>query len=258
MQEIVLVNVGNTNTQVAVAAGRELDGVRSFPTSGLVYQEEFREFAVSVSGRPWFVGSVVPAVSRELEALVGLERTRFLSVDMITDLDFSQVTAETIGADRLANAVAAVDAAGVPAIVVDCGTAITTEVIDRERRFRGGTIMPGRRLQRQALAVNTGLLPDVELATEKPNVPGTETASAIIAGIDVGLLGAVRTIIAETRGAIGEPDCPVLTVGGDATFFMEALPELTPGGVDLTLRGLALIALNACLGSVAEADEKDA
>jgi len=255
MAEIVVVNIGNSNTQIAVASGGELDSVKLFFTSGLTYRSEFRKFAALMVGRPWFVGSVVPDASQEIKALVGMERTHFLTAEMISDLDFSMVDASTIGADRLANAVGGVAAVGAPVIVVDCGTAITTEVVDRARRFRGGTIMPGRGLQRKVLEMNTGLLPNVEMTVVCPDVPGTQTSAAIAAGVDVGLVGALQRILADTRAAIGEPECPILVVGGDAAYFAEALPELALGGADLTLRGMALIAPDALLVSDTDTEE---
>jgi type III pantothenate kinase len=237
--DLIVMNVGNTHAQMAVVAGRGLAGLRRVRTASLVTDPWLQDRVTGDVTSRFFVASVVPAASEVLVARLGRERVTFLEVGMVQGLDFSMVDARTVGADRLANAVGAAGLAGAPVIVLDCGTAITSVAVDRQRRFRGGTIMPGRRLMRRALADNTGLLPFVEVNGDLPAVPGTSTAGAIAAGVDVGALGAAERIVKALRAGIGEPDCLVLAVGGDAPFFVQRVPGLQAGPDDLTLQGVA-------------------
>ncbi|OGV72876.1 MAG: hypothetical protein A3K18_19400 [Lentisphaerae bacterium RIFOXYA12_64_32] len=238
-RDLIVLNVGNTHAQMAVVDGGGLAGLRRVRTASLITDPWLREVAGSDATTRFFVASVVPAASDVLVARLGRERVTFLELGMIEGLDFSMVDTRTIGADRLANAVGAVALVGVPVIVLDCGTAITSVVVDRQRRFRGGTIMPGRHLMRRSLADHTGLLPFVDVGGDLPVVPGTNTVGAIAAGVDVGALGAAERIVNALRQGIGELDCPVLAVGGDAAFFVRGVTGLQAGPDDLTLQGVA-------------------
>jgi type III pantothenate kinase len=132
---------------------------------------------------------------------------------------------------------------GGPILVLDCGTAITTEALAAGNIFRGGAILPGRRLLRQALHDHTAQLPLVPLGDAAPPALGRNTREAILAGTDAAVLGAVRHLILASRGELGAPDCPVLAVGGDAAYFARHLPEVQAGPGDFTLRGLRTVHL---------------
>ena len=106
----------------------------------------------------------------------------------------------------------------------------------------GGRHPAGRALLRRALHDHTGQLPLVAWADDCPAALGTCTRDAILAGVDLGVLGAVERLVRASRLALGHPSCPVLAVGGDASFFCRHLPGLTPGGALFTLRGMAQVA----------------
>ena len=236
-----LLNIGNTNTQIAGLADGRPAAPAVVATDGLRAGTLPPCVGTALSG-PCLVASVVPAVSARLRAAACAEVV-FLHADLVCEVDFSGVDASTLGADRVANAVAAaVEIAG-PALVLDCGTCVTTEAVDGARRFRGGAILPGRRLWRQALRDHTGQLPEIPLRFECPTALGTCTADAIAAGVDLGILGAVERLVAESRAKLGAPSCPVVVVGGDAGYFCRHLAGVTAGGADFTLRGLAHVAV---------------
>ena len=242
---LTLVNIGNTHTQIASVKSGVLTGRRQrLDTRSLCETPLPVDIAAALKG-PTLIASVVPEATRCLQRLVAARPapTRFLTAAMVREVDLSLVDSASVGADRLANAVAA-SSEELPVIILDCGTCITTEVVDEKRRFRGGVILPGRKLLRQALHDHTGLLPHVALeATPPPSPLGTTTREAILGGVDLGILGSVERILAETRHILGSPSCRTIAVGGDAAFFCDAMPEtLQPGGEDFTLRGLARIA----------------
>src|SRR6185312_8188631 len=90
-----------------------------------------------------------------------------------------------VGIDRLLDAVAANSRrpAGVPAIIIDAGSAVTVDLVDEAGAFTGGAILPGLRLMAKALHDYTALLPLVDPPTQAPPLPGTATIPAIESGI---------------------------------------------------------------------------
>lgn len=152
-------------------------------------------------------------------------------------------TPETIGADRIANSAALISTGKVPALCIDCGTAITFEFVDSCSKLRGGAILPGRQLLRKSLHDYTAKLPLVPLADELHPVPGKNTVEAIQIGTDTGVVGAVREILGQFRCI--EPGLRVVFCGGDSSFFAPCFPDAEFFGADFTLKGLAH-ALQVC------------
>ena len=233
---LLLLNIGNTHTQVALsrAPGR----VRLLGTVATADLKPGRLPALLARHRrlPVLAACVVPRV-RRLLAEQGL-RVTWLSAKLDLGLDFSGVDSRTVGADRVANAVAAAAELPLPAVVLDCGTAVTTVVVDRRRRFLGGAIMPGRRLARAALAQGTGQLPLVALTPRAGRALGRNTVEAIRAGVDQGVLGAAARLATLARQQFRSP-LSVVAVGGDRRFFASQLDGVALGPPDFTLRGLA-------------------
>src|SRR5262249_44695718 len=105
-----------------------------------------------------------------------------------------------VGADRIANAVAATERIPGPAIVVDFGTATTFDVVTAKGEYAGGVIVPGIGISLDALIARTAKLPRVELAWP-PKVAGRTTVHAIQSGVTYGYTaladGMVERIPAE-------------------------------------------------------------
>ncbi len=157
-------------------------------------------------------------------------------------VDFSPVDASTLGQDRVANAVYLAAKAPLPAVSLDFGTCITAEVIDAQKRFLGGAIIPGRILARRALNLYTSKLPFVELADDLPRCPGVNTADAIRMGTDAAAIDAVAGFLARIEKMLGRRPT-VYACGGDRAFFLRApeLAEMTDGEDDFTLRGVEFL-----------------
>ena len=141
MTKIFVINIGNTNAQYSWWAYGRLEPVRSCPTS----EAESIPFPAH---SPIAGACVVPAVAKRLE------KWGVFWIDPSVRLGFElgDVDPRTVGADRLANAAALAAFHRLPAMVFDCGTAITLEALDSNRVFRGGAILPGRSLARKAFA----------------------------------------------------------------------------------------------------------
>ena len=218
---MLLLNIGNTHTQIARSDGSCVGAIQVIPTGEVT--------PALIAGESAAIASVVPEVSARLRApgVFFLER----SMAAACGVDLSCVDASTLGMDRLANAIE-LGNRELPAAALDAGTALTLEYVDAKRVFRGGAIAPGRRMMRRSLAEGTAQLPEIALAETAPEAPGRDTASAIRFGVDRGIVGMAEAWLAALPGVT------VYAVGGDAPFFLRALPALVPGGDDFTLRGL--------------------
>ena len=168
-----LFNIGNTHAVSAdVREDGSFTGIRSVPT------EEFHpeEFLIPGSG----VVSVVPRFDEAFRN-AGAFVLDWRSCNPVISLE-KMLTPETIGADRIANAVSLASTGKLPAVCIDCGTAITFEYVDQNRCLCGGAILPGRKLLRKALHDYTAKLPLVPFPDQVPEFPGRNTVEAIQIG----------------------------------------------------------------------------
>ena len=226
---ILLCNIGNTHTTACLWNGVQMKKLFSAETAAF-------DVSMLESGIPVAAACVVPEVRRRLEAVRDIFWVS--STNCSEKLDFSCVNASTLGADRVANAISLTESGTLPALVVDCGTAITVEIVDENRRFRGGAIAPGRLLMRKSLFNGTAQLPDIPLADKVPESAGVDTVSSMSYGIDRGVIGLVRQLIAGCCAQYGIRRC--VATGGDAEFFLNAIPELEKADEFFTFHGIRI------------------
>lgn len=142
-----------------------------------------------------------------------------------------------VGADRLANALAAREMFGSPAIVVDYGTGTTFDVVDRKGNYCGGAILPGLGISLRALHEFTAKIPLVPFGKVRAAV-GRGTVEAVRAGIYYGAIGTTRELLTRIRKEVGTR-APALATGGWSPVFKgeRLFQHIEP---DLTLKGLEL------------------
>ena len=145
-----------------------------------------------------------------------------------------------IGADRIADAVAAKERYGAPVVVVDFGTATNIEVTDRDGNFVGGVIAPGVETSAAALFSHATRLAAIEL-TDPHQAIGTSTETAIQAGIVYGEADRVDGLVRRIFAQLGY-EAPVVATGGLAPCVAELSATITHVDPELTLEGLRLIA----------------
>jgi type III pantothenate kinase len=145
-----------------------------------------------------------------------------------------------VGADRLANAVAAYERVHDTCVIVDFGTAITYDVVSAAGEYLGGIITPGAEISIDALYDRAAKLPKVELAKPRSLI-GKSTVDAIRSGIVYGFAGQVDGIVRRLRDELGA-STRVIATGGLAGELVPFIRE-TIDEVDdlLTLTGLRLI-----------------
>lgn len=144
-----------------------------------------------------------------------------------------------VGADRVADALAAIDLVGAPAIVVDLGTATNIEVIDREGNFRGGIIAPGLGTSADALSSHAARLPQTELSFPEHAI-GTNTNDAMRSGLMWGEVARIDGLVQRVFDELGYTT-PVIATGGFAGIISKHSCTVTHHERNLTLHGLKLI-----------------
>ena len=188
------------------------------------------------------LSSVVPGLTEKINSVV---KTLFdkepitLGPSVYAQLPLTILSPHEIGADLVANAVAAHLKLKQTCIVVDFGTALTFTTISGEGKILGVSIVPGLRTALKSLSQNTAKLFDVPLEMPKSAL-GTNTVTAIQSGIVIGYEGLVKNMVGAIRKELGV-DCPAIATGG-LSFVITSLKSFFHS-VDpmLTLNGLRII-----------------
>ena len=223
-----IIDIGNTPARVADWDGAVFSNWQMLDTANIA------EFDLTAN-LPCAAACVCPDAAKKLQG----RGIRFISaLDQDSKVDFSLADCTTLGADRVANAIALAELFPLPGAVIDCGTAITLELVDADYRFVGGAIAPGRALMRGSLEFGTAQLPHTELLEKLPDEPGLNTVDAIGVGIASCASGVVKEFAraAERKFKLKS----LVLTGGDAGFFHQALPEATLCSKEFTLHGVRI------------------
>ncbi len=249
---LLAVDVGNTQTVLGLYKGSELRFMWRIVTDKADTSDELRikmtsllyEDKIGVSEiKGIAIASVVPrlttswgGVSEYLlkkEALIVSAR----KAHPLFKADYCNP--DEIGADRVADAVAAVELYGAPVIVVDFGTATNIEVIDKRGMFVGGIIAPGLETAASALFAHAARIGAIELADPHTAIGGS-TDEAVQAGILYGEADRVDGLVRRVFAQLGY-ETPVIGTGGFAGTITEFSSTITEVNEELTLEGLRLI-----------------
>ena len=145
-----------------------------------------------------------------------------------------------VGPDRIANAVAARERHGAPAIVVDFGTSTNFDVVSAAGEFAGGVLAPGVEVSMDALFARAARLPRVTFAVPERVISQT-TVAALQSGLVYGTAGQVDAIVDRIRAELGAPQAPVIATGGLAELIAPHSRTVTAVDLELTLHGLRLV-----------------
>lgn len=157
------------------------------------------------------VGSLTDVLRHAAELITGTDCI-VVNSDMRTDLHIAIDEPHTLGADLLVGGVAAAEYYGLPAIMVDMGTATTIFAVDRDKNFIGGAIIPGIKLSYSALSSGTSLLPDIGITAPKKCV-STNTVDCMLSGAVFGNAAMIDGMVERMEAEIGEK-CVVVATGG--------------------------------------------
>lgn len=245
---VLAVDMGNTQTALGLFDGEELIYSWRMPTDRTFTKDEinvrlqgyFRMYGLDLScvGTIAFAG-VVPQLTREWEGVARQLGAAFLAVGR----DTARVTAikadnpAEVGADRVANAVAAAAFYGSPAIVVDFGTATNIDVVDASGSYIGGAIAPGIRISMDALVARAAQLASVPLEAPAHAI-GSNTIEAVQNGIVVGAAAMAEGLVARIKAELEAPGAYVIATGGLASVVARSTDAFDAVDPTLTLRGI--------------------
>lgn len=248
---ILVMDTGNTNIVLGVYEGNELKYHWRMET----YRHKTEdEYAMQVKSLFTHVGlrfedihgiiisSVVPPVMFPLEQMC----QKYFNIKPVvvgpgikTGLNIQYENPREVGADRIVNAVAAIEEYGSPLIIVDFGTATTYCYVNENGGYMGGAIAPGIGISMEALFDRASKLPRIEL-TRPDNVVGKNTVTAMQSGIVFGYVGQVEGIVARLK-AQSKEEPKVIATGGMADLIASESNAIDVVDNFLTLKGLHLI-----------------
>lgn len=253
---LLAIDMGNTQTALGLFDNDELVRAWRMPTDRSFTADElhvrllgyFRMYDMHLDcvDAIAFAG-VVPQLSRAWRTVARRLSAEVVVVGMDT-MDVTKVHAPNpaeVGADRIANAVAAETFYGAPAIVVDFGTATNIDVVDSDGYYIGGAIAPGLRISMDALTARAAKLASVTLEAPQHTI-GSTTVEAVQSGAVVGAAAMAEGMVARIKAELERPDARVIATGGLAGVVAGSTDAFDVVDNQLTLKGICEIYRRAC------------
>ncbi|MCL2403173.1 MAG: type III pantothenate kinase [Coriobacteriia bacterium] len=260
---LLAVDIGNTQTVLGLFEGVQLRHTWRLDSSTARTSDEIKAIVTQLffeaqkqAQTPFninqvVIASVVPALTQiwaelaqNMSYLSSVPKPIVVDANIMRRYSKGIVNPAEVGADRIANAVAAKMLYGSPAIVVDFGTATNIDVIDEQGFYIGGIISPGIQTSAEALFRNAARLPVIDL--ELPDkILGTTTKTAVQSGLLCGEAAKVEALISALKREnpiLAGTEVPVIATGGLAPRILQITTRITHHDPDLTLKGLYLIA----------------
>ncbi len=248
---ILVVDIGNTNIVAGCVEGKEILFRERLSTAhratkleySVLFKTAFDMYGVdykSIDGA--IISSVVPSVTNvvkeAIENLCGI-KVMVVGPGVKTGISIVIDNPAQLGSDLVVDAVAGIEEYPLPQIIIDMGTATTVSLINKEKQFLGGAILPGVAVSHDALIGRTSQLPKV--AFEKPKkIIGSNTIDSIKSGILYGNAGAIEGIVDRFEEELGEK-CTVIATGGLSKVIVPLCKRDIIVDEDLLLKGLMLI-----------------
>ncbi len=230
----LIVDIGNTKTKLAIVDNDNIKVVQNdlikYTLSGL------RQLMYSNTFENCIVSSTSNLSQRITDQLSQIGRLYWLNSALPYPLKNMYQTKDTLGNDRIAAAVGArTRFPGQDCMVIDMGTCITMDFVNKKGHFLGGNISPG--IQMRILAMNkfTDKLPLIK-AKMTNQVLGTSTETALQNGAVRGALYEIEATIEAVKAAYGEIN--VILTGGDAVFFESWSKNVIFAFPNLVIEGL--------------------
>ncbi|MEP6663094.1 MAG: type III pantothenate kinase [Verrucomicrobiota bacterium] len=243
---ILLLDIGNTHTHLGLADEQRVCHHVNLPTADWFahpFPKKIDAFIKKKKINGAILCSVVPKATATALSFcqARLKIPCFeLTAKNVLGIGIDYPKPDTIGPDRLANAVAVKHHFGAPSIVVDFGTAVTFDVVDARGNYVGGIIAPGLAAMTSYLHEKTALLPKIKIQ-ETSAIIGKNTAEAMLIGAVRGYRGLIRELLTELQRELKCQRLPVVATGGCAGLIAGKLKEITKVDPLLTLEGLRLV-----------------
>lgn len=249
---LLVIDVGNTNIVLGVYDKNKrirdwrmnTDLNKTSDEYGVIVKNLFDCSEIPLSDiKDIVISSVVPAVMHSLENFC----KRYCNINPLivgpgikTGLDIKYYDPKMVGADRIINAVAAINKYGSPLIIIDFGTATTYCAISEKGEYLGGAISPGVKISSEALFQKASKLPRVELIKPESTIC-KDTVSSIQAGVIYGYAGQVEKLVKLMKSELKNKDTKVIATGGLAKLICSETDVIDVVDSNLSLEGLRLI-----------------
>lgn len=252
---ILAVDIGNSTVVMGLINNSELIASRKTVTDiselEVNYKEEIKTLLKShsiseskIEGA--IISSVVPLLTDILrEAVCDIFKLEPITVnsESITGIDIITDNPSQLGSDRIADATAGINEYGAPLMIVDMGTATTISIINQDKQFLGGLILPGVRTSLNSLINNTSQLPRIKLGTPSERIIGTNTVSSIENGIVYGTAAQIDGLIQLISDEL-DFDPKIIATGGNAGAVIPYCKSKIIYDKNLLLKGLYIIYKN--------------
>ena len=249
---LLALDAGNTNITIGVFEGEEFKGIYRLTTKLPRTSDEFGLLIVDLIKQcgatpddidDVIIASVVPNIMYSLTSSI----IKYFNCNPIevksgikTGLKIATTNPKELGADRIVDAVAAIELYGGPIIVVDFGTATTFDLVSGDCTFVAAVTSPGIRTSAEALFKGAAKLPEVEI--RKPDtILAKDTITSMQAGLFYGWLGQTEYIIKKLKEESGYTDVKVVATGGLGKLFSKESKEIEIYNPRLTLYGLKYV-----------------
>src|SRR5438067_7693407 len=248
---LLVIDIGNTNTSLGVFEGETLAAHWRLTTARSRTVDEWGVHArnlFSLAGLDFKAigeiasASVVPPLNFTLKQMAESYfqvTPLFIDHTIDTGVPILYDPPSDVGADRIVDAVAAIEKYGAPCIVVDFGTATTFDAINSKGEYLGGVITPGITISSDALFERAAKLPRVEIKRPQ-KVIGSATLEAMQSGLYHGYAGLVDGILRKMIDELGGAP-KVIATGGLAPLIAKGSEFIETVDEELTLEGLRLV-----------------
>ncbi len=253
-EKLLVADIGNTQMVFGLFEGERLithwrlSSERQLTSDELAWQlhgmfEQSGQPAHQVRGI--MVASVVPHLDAPLadacQRICSKHPAFIGSGEVKTGMAVDYKNPREVGADRIVNAVAAREQFGAPAIVLDCGTATTFDIVSPRGHYAGGLILPGVEMALEALCKRAAKLPEVSIKRADEFI-GRDTVTSIQSGSYWASVDAISGLIKRLRKQHGYESSPIIATGGLIPLLIDDLPDIDHHLPHLTLSGLGLLA----------------
>jgi len=240
-KRLLAVDIGNTNINFGVFQGPKI--IKRFYIPSKFYsltklKKNLGRFVIDDA----VICSVVPAATKTF--VKGLKNAfgvspHIIGKDIKVPIKNLYRKPGQVGQDRLVNAYAGVRLYGAPLVVVDFGTAVTFDIISKNKEYLGGMILPGLNISLNALSEHTALLPKVNLSRPKEFI-ARDTRNSILSGLVYGFSALADEFSNRIKQKIGQR-AQVIGTGGNIRLVARYSKKIDKIDSDLTIKGLNFI-----------------
>lgn len=248
---ILAIDIGNSNVVIGGFENDKIEFTARVATDARRTEEQYAVEIYQILNLHGYIAremegsiisSVVPQLTSVMKAALRIitgKKPLVVGPGLKTGLNIKLDNPASLGADRVADTVAAIHEYPLPLLVVDMGTATTISVINDKEEFVGGAIMPGLRLSLEALSSRASLLPHIDLIPPK-SVIGRNTIDAMDSGMIYGNASMLDGMIERIQEELGQK-VQVIATGGLSQKVTPYCKHQIVQDPNLLLKGLRIL-----------------